>query len=158
MCRNYSREQVCNWMMPAGSEETFCKACRFNETIPDLTVAGNKVLWQRLCRSASLGGVGRELGPLSAYHRCPGDGLGIRVAGRPGNNQQDQMASAPDFDPYRAASYDQLITQWLPLTYAVNSLNRSMGQPDLYPFVLAPAALFKIDFVHRTIRQAVQVP
>ena len=80
----------------------------------------------------------------------------MRVA--PGNDQLDQMASAPDFDPYRAASFDQLITQWLPLTYAVNSLNRSMGQPDLYPFVLAPAVLFKMDFIHRTIRQAVQEP
>jgi hypothetical protein len=48
MCRNYSREQVCNWMLPADSEKTFCEACRFNETIPDPTVAGNRVLWQRL--------------------------------------------------------------------------------------------------------------
>jgi hypothetical protein len=48
MCRNYSREQVCNWMLPAGSESIFCEACRFNKTIPDLAVTGNRVSWQRL--------------------------------------------------------------------------------------------------------------
>ncbi|HSK40759.1 MAG TPA: putative zinc-binding metallopeptidase, partial [Arenibaculum sp.] len=37
---------------------------------------------------------------------------------------------------------------WLPLAFAVNSLNRSMGQPDLYPFVLSPAAVDKLAFVH----------
>jgi len=48
MCRNYSREQVCNWMLPADSGETFCAACRFNRTIPDLNVTGNRLLWRRL--------------------------------------------------------------------------------------------------------------
>lgn len=75
----------------------------------------------------------------------------LRVA--PGADPAQNMRSEPDFDPYRAASLEQLIDHWLPLTYAVNSLNRSMGQPDLYPFVLAPATLSKLDFVHRALRQ-----
>ena len=33
---------------------------------------------------------------------------------------------------------------WVPLTVALNSLNRSMGLPDPYPFVLAAPALEKI--------------
>ena len=41
----------------------------------------------------------------------------------------------------------QLIDAWLPIAFAVNSLNRSMGQPDLYPFVLAPAAIEKLAFI-----------
>jgi hypothetical protein len=48
MCQNYSREQVCNWMLPADSAEIFCDACRLNQIIPDLTVSGNRLLWQRL--------------------------------------------------------------------------------------------------------------
>lgn len=48
MCRNYTQEQVCNWMVPEHSSLEFCDACRFNQTIPDLTVTGNRVLWQRL--------------------------------------------------------------------------------------------------------------
>ena len=56
-----------------------------------------------------------------------------------------------DFDPYRQAGFDALVEAWLPLTYAVNSLNRSMGQPDLYPFVLAPAVFDKLRYVHDLI-------
>ena len=59
-----------------------------------------------------------------------------------------------DFDPYRAASMEQLIDAWLPVTFTVNSLNRSMGQPDLYPFVLAPGAIAKLKFIHGLVHQA----
>ena len=44
--------------------------------------------------------------------------------------------------------FEQLIGWWLPLTWALNQINRSMGHPDLYPFVLPPAVLDKIRFVH----------
>ncbi len=57
-----------------------------------------------------------------------------------------------DFDPYRAEDLDWLIEAWLPLTFAVNALNRSMGQPDLYPFVLAPPIIDKLRFVHDLVR------
>lgn len=40
---------------------------------------------------------------------------------------------------------------WLPLTFAVNSLNRSVGQPDLSPLVLTPFVLDKLRFVHDLI-------
>jgi hypothetical protein len=52
------------------------------------------------------------------------------------------------FDPYRARDVDRLIEAWVPLTVAVNSLNRSMGQPDLYPFTLSPPAIVKLGFIH----------
>ena len=41
-----------------------------------------------------------------------------------------------DFDPH-LASMELLVEAWLPLTYAMNSINRSMGLQDLYPFVLS---------------------
>jgi len=40
---------------------------------------------------------------------------------------------------------------WLPLSWALNMVNRSMGRPDLYPFVLPDAALEKMRFVHNVI-------
>ena len=55
-----------------------------------------------------------------------------------------------DFDPH-LASMDRLVEAWLPLTDAVNSINRSMGQQDLYPFVLSPGVIVKIHFVHTCI-------
>jgi hypothetical protein len=33
----------------------------------------------------------------------------------------------------------------------MNSVNRVMGTRDLYPFVLSPSALIKLDFIHRLI-------
>ena len=60
------------------------------------------------------------------------------------------LATVIDFDPY-AAEMDRIIDAWLPLTFAVNSINRSMGQPDLYPFVLAPAVIWKLTFIHERI-------
>jgi hypothetical protein len=57
-----------------------------------------------------------------------------------------------DFDPYRQGDFDALIAAWLPLTYAVNSLNHSMGQPDLYPFVLAPTVLESVQKVYEIVQ------
>ncbi|MGE3772526.1 MAG: putative zinc-binding metallopeptidase [Gammaproteobacteria bacterium] len=58
---------------------------------------------------------------------------------------------APDAaHPQRA--FEDLIAAWLPVTLAVNELNRSMGLPDMYPFVLPPAALAKLEFVHDLVR------
>jgi hypothetical protein len=40
---------------------------------------------------------------------------------------------------------------WLPMTYALNALNRSLGADDIYPFVLAPAVIEKLGFTHQLI-------
>lgn len=58
-----------------------------------------------------------------------------------------------DFDAYRASSFDAMLGLWLPLTLAVNNVNRSGGQPDLYPFVLSAKAIEKLEFVHRLIHE-----
>jgi hypothetical protein len=60
-----------------------------------------------------------------------------------------------DFDPYTAVNIDQLVRRWLPIASAVNNVNRCMGQPDLYPFVLTSAVIHKLGFVHDLIRHAV---
>ena len=49
------------------------------------------------------------------------------------------------------SSFDLLLASWLPLTYVLNNLNRGMGLPDPYPFVLSPPAVEKLRFVHETI-------
>ena len=47
--------------------------------------------------------------------------------------------------------FDLLLQNWYPLTYVLNNLNRSMGLPDGYPFVLPAPAIEKLRFVHETI-------
>lgn len=44
---------------------------------------------------------------------------------------------------------DDLVRRWLTLTLALNAMSRSIGQRDLYPFVLSPAVVQKLDFVRR---------
>ena len=44
--------------------------------------------------------------------------------------------------------------EWVALTRALNELNRSMGEADLYPFVLPPAVIDKLAFVDRLVREA----
>ena len=48
----------------------------------------------------------------------------------------------------RPTTFDEIVATWLPLTYALNAVNRSMGAADLYPFVLVPTVLAKLRFVH----------
>ena len=47
-----------------------------------------------------------------------------------------------------------MVRQWVPLTLLLNSLNRSLGQQDAYPFALSPGALRKLRFVHDLVGQA----
>jgi hypothetical protein len=49
------------------------------------------------------------------------------------------------------SGFDSIIEMWLPLSFALNMVNRSMGREDLYPFVLPPAVLEKMRFVHSVI-------
>ena len=46
-----------------------------------------------------------------------------------------------DFDPYSVRDPAPLIDTWIPLSNALNSLNRTMGLPDIYPFVLSPVVV-----------------
>ncbi len=52
------------------------------------------------------------------------------------------------------ASFDQMISDWFPLTYLLNNLNRGLGLPDSYPFVLSIPVIDKLRFVHETVNQA----
>jgi hypothetical protein len=56
------------------------------------------------------------------------------------------------------AYFDWLMDAWLPLTYVLNNLNRALGQPDAYPFVLSPVAVEKLRFVHETVVAAGSAP
>jgi hypothetical protein len=58
----------------------------------------------------------------------------------------EEMAPEGDF---RA-----LLEDWLPLTYALNALSRSMGRDDLYPFVLPAPVVDKLAFVHERVTAA----
>jgi hypothetical protein len=76
-------------------------------------------------------------------------GLALRPNAASGASLPDMTARRLDFD-----DFDDLIGAWFPLTNALNSLNRSMGLPDLYPFVLSQPAIAKLRFVHEIVEKA----
>jgi len=59
------------------------------------------------------------------------------------------------FEPYSARSAQQLVDAWIPLTVALNSMQRSMGEADLYPFVLVPAVVEKLEFMHKLLHDKI---
>ncbi|GGG30031.1 zinc-binding metallopeptidase family protein [Hymenobacter glacieicola] len=79
--------------------------------------------------------------------------FGLSVNPRPASDEQNLDATISQ-DPYQVADFAQVVDMWLPLTFAMNSLNRSMGQPDSYPFIIRPDVVRKLDFIHRVCRQA----
>jgi len=288
-CHNYAVENVCNWMIPAGSPDTLCRACQFTSTIPNLTVPENRVYWYRLevakrrllytltttlglslqsrrenpetglefaflentpkgkpvmtghahgritlniaeaddaareqARTALgepyrtlLGHFRHEIGhyffdrliagkpmweaafrlrfgderasyaeALQAYYDGgpPADwaqahisayaamhpwedwaetwahylhmvdaldtAVSYGLALLPDHPQEPELT---DQTPVEDASFNNLMSRWFPLTYVLNSLNRSLGQPDGYPFTLPQPVVDKLRFVHRVI-------
>jgi hypothetical protein len=76
--------------------------------------------------------------------------FGIRV--KPRLVRDETLTTDINLDPYKPeTSMEEIIDAWLPLTFAMNSLNRAMGSPDLYPFVLSPAVVVKLGFVHDVV-------
>jgi hypothetical protein len=69
----------------------------------------------------------------------------------PGDANDSDDAVINPFDGGQS-DFEQLVEQWVPLTLLVNSLNRSLGQNDAYPFALSPTSLDKLRFIHDLIQ------
>jgi hypothetical protein len=79
--------------------------------------------------------------------------FGLKVKPR---RARGALAAAIDFDPYKAGM-DRLIDAWLPVEFATNSMNRSMGLTDLYPFLLSSKVIEKLGYIHVLTHPAAKV-
>jgi hypothetical protein len=76
----------------------------------------------------------------------------------------DTLETASSFglilDPKVAArSFSDVIAgTWLPLSYGLNQINRSMGHDDLYPFFLPAKVIEKMEFVSHLIGSSAPAP
>jgi hypothetical protein len=68
--------------------------------------------------------------------------------------RDSNLSAVPDENALGSGGFSEVVAEWLPLTYALNAVNRSMGRDDLYPFVLPAAVIEKLAFVHDVIRAA----
>lgn len=79
-------------------------------------------------------------------------GITVDPVKAPGAND---ISANIDRDPYGEKDFNAIFSMWLPISFAVNSLNRSMGHADFYPFIMPPAVVKKMTFIHnlrRTIK------
>ncbi len=76
-------------------------------------------------------------------------GIALRSNVAKGAQKLEAATRQLDFDDFEDLSH-----AWVPLTIALNSLNRSMGMRDLYPFVLPELAIKKLRFVHDVIEKS----
>ncbi|WP_082540827.1 putative zinc-binding peptidase [Pseudolabrys sp. Root1462] len=72
---------------------------------------------------------------------------------RPKVDDTGEFAAKVTFDPYRAESIEQIIDAWLPYVFAMNNVSRAIGARDLYPFVLSPAVIRKLGFIHELVHE-----
>ena len=71
--------------------------------------------------------------------------FGISVSPREGDTG---LHAHVDFDPYREKAFAPVVPDFVALIVAVNSLNRSLGLNDIYPFVFTRDVIDKLAFIH----------
>ncbi|MCM4150447.1 hypothetical protein DHD05_02490 [Arenibacter sp. N53] len=67
------------------------------------------------------------------------------------NEISKNMRIEATFDPYHVKDFETIINTCIPLSFAVNSINRAMGVPDVYPFVITPGVVKKMTFIHELL-------
>jgi len=82
-----------------------------------------------------------------ALETAIGSGLSLRP------DRADEPVLTPNLhmNGCHPANFDDMIRAWFPLTYLLNNLNRGLGLPDGYPFVLSTPVIDKLRFVHQVI-------
>lgn len=78
--------------------------------------------------------------------------LGLAVA--PPLDRSGILTTRAGIDPYGDADMGRLVETWIPVAFALNALNRCMGQSDLYPFVLPPPVIAKLAFIRDLVRSS----
>jgi len=80
----------------------------------------------------------------TAYH--------FGLAAHPKLENMEYMGMDASFDPYREPSFKKIIQAAIPMFFSINSINRSMGIADIYPFVIPKPVIRKMKFIHNLLR------
>lgn len=78
--------------------------------------------------------------------------FGLRL--RPVVDGGEELSARIAYDPYARGDVAELMDNWVPLASLINNLNRAVGQPDAYPFVLGPVVVEKLGFIGRLLNAA----
>ena len=77
--------------------------------------------------------------------------FGIRLD--PITGASEGLAARIDFDSYTVVDFQRIIDAWLPFAFAMNNVSRAIGARDMYPFILAPPVVKKLEFIHGLVRR-----
>ena len=47
-CKNFDSPAGCNWLVQADEDQTLCRSCRLNHTIPNLADSDNRLWWRKI--------------------------------------------------------------------------------------------------------------
>jgi hypothetical protein len=89
---------------------------------------------------------------LDTLETAKAHGLTVRVPGTAGR------AAQVSADELTLADFDSLMQGWQAVTVALNSLSRSMGIKDVYPFVMSQPERDKLRFIHDIIVASTKAP
>lgn len=78
--------------------------------------------------------------------------FGVTVG--PMRDRSGDLSTEVDFDPYRINDARQLMEAWVAISIMLNEMNRSMGLPDAYPFVLSDTIVEKLDLIGHLVHPA----
>lgn len=67
------------------------------------------------------------------------------------DKKQHFMQLSQSLDPYESCTFEQIYNAWLSMSFAMNSINRSMGHEDFYPFVINAEVQKKLKFIHDVV-------
>lgn len=67
-------------------------------------------------------------------------------------NGSQKLKIQANFDPYVEPNFQNFLDTGIPLLYTLNSMNRSMGQEDPYPFIISEPVKQKLQFIHNLLK------
>ncbi|NQX05565.1 putative zinc-binding metallopeptidase [Rathayibacter sp. VKM Ac-2856] len=81
--------------------------------------------------------------------------VGLTVAGPWGRLPESLVGGVQATGAERISGLEmpEILARWHGFSLALNSVNRSMGKDDLYPFVITPAIAEKLAWVHELVRR-----
>jgi hypothetical protein len=77
--------------------------------------------------------------------------FGMQIA--PAADRFGGLRATVEFDPYAIEDFDAVARAWFPFVLAMNSLSRTIGARDMYPFVLMPPVIEKLKFIYDLVQR-----
>jgi hypothetical protein len=77
--------------------------------------------------------------------------FGMQIA--PAADRIGGLRARVEFASYAIEDFDGVTRAWFPFVLAMNSLRRTIGTRDMYPFVLTGAVIDKLAFIHELVQR-----